>query len=65
MKQINSYKAARPDSTPVKALKADGTTTAHILHDLFNNVWTREEFPSDWKEGHLMETLQTTTPTEA
>ena len=29
-------------------------TTVDILHDLFIKVWNNEEFPADWREGHLV-----------
>ena len=54
VKQLNSNKAAGPDFIPPEALKADLPTTVDILHDLFIKVWNNEEFPADWREGHLV-----------
>ena len=52
--QLNSNKAAGPESIPPEALKADIETTVGILHDLFAKVWDKEHFPTDWREGHLV-----------
>jgi hypothetical protein len=52
--QLNSNKAAGPDAIPPEALKADVATTVEVLHGLFEKVWTEEQFPKDWKEGHLV-----------
>lgn len=54
VKQLNSNKAAGPDYIPPEALKADIPVTVDILHDLFVKVWNEENFPADWREGHLV-----------
>jgi len=54
VKQLNSNKAAGPDYIPPEALKADIPSTVDILHDLFVKVWNEEDFPVDWREGHLV-----------
>ena len=51
---LNSNKAAGPDSIPPEALKADVPTTVDILYNLFIKVWEEEDFPTDWREGHLV-----------
>ena len=51
---LNLNKAAGPDAIPPEALKADVEATTGILHDLFVRVWNEEEFPMDWKEGHIV-----------
>ena len=47
-------KAPGPDSIPPEALWADAEETAAALIPLFKNIWNKEEFPQDWKEGHLV-----------
>ena len=47
-------KAAGPDYIPPEALKADIDTSALMLHQLFIKIWNTEEFPQDWREGHLI-----------
>ena len=54
IKLLNPNKAAGPDTIPPEALKADLETTAQILQGLFLKIWNEEEFPKEWREGHLV-----------
>lgn len=54
VRQLNSNKAAGPDSMPPEAMKADVETTVDILHNLFAKVWDKTDFPTDWRESHLV-----------
>ena len=53
IKTLKNNKAAGPDNIPAEVLKADPNLTAEALHPLLNEVWNQENFPSDWKNGHL------------
>ena len=54
VKQLHPNKAAGPDAIPPEALRADVKTTVDMLHGLFEKIWNEEQFPKDWKEGHLV-----------
>ena len=54
IRRQKSGKAAGPDYIPPEALKVDIGTSVGILHKLFERIWTAEEFPQDWKDGHLI-----------
>ena len=53
-KQLHANKAAGPDAIPPEALKIDIDVSKDILYDLFVKIWKEEQFPKDWKEGHLV-----------
>ena len=53
-KQLHANKAARPDAIPPEALEIDIDVSKDILYDLFVKIWKEEQFPKDWKEGHLV-----------
>ena len=44
---------AGPDDIPAEALKAD-LKTVEIMYSLFENIWEKEEVPTNWKEGYLI-----------
>ena len=52
--QLKRGKAAGPDNIPPEALKADPVATATVLHQLFVKMWSSEQVPNAWKEGHLI-----------
>ena len=53
-KQLHANKAAGPDAIPPEALKIDIDVSKDILYNLFVKIWKEEQFPKDWKEGHLV-----------
>ena len=52
--KLNNGKAAGPDYIPAEALKVDIGLSVEILHQLFEKIWMTEDFPEDWREGHLI-----------
>ena len=54
IKLLKNDKAVGPDDIPAEALKADLKTTVEILYSLFENIWEKEEVPTNWKEGYLI-----------
>ena len=53
-KQLHANKAAGPDAILPEALKIYIDVSKDILYDLFVKIWKEEQFPKDWKEGHLV-----------
>jgi hypothetical protein len=47
-------KAAGSDNIPAEVLKADPYATADILLPLFQDIWQKEKFPKEWKEGIII-----------
>jgi hypothetical protein len=47
-------KAAGADNIPAEVLKADPYMSADILLPLFQDIWQREKFPKEWKEGIII-----------
>ena len=45
---MKNRKAAGADNIPAEVLKAD------ILLPLFQDIWQREKFPEEWKEGFII-----------
>ncbi|VDP26768.1 unnamed protein product [Schistosoma mattheei] len=54
IRQIDSGKAAGPDSIPAETQKSDIQVTANMHHILFREIWEEEQVSTDWKEGHLI-----------
>jgi len=54
IKKIRNNKAAGPDEIPGEALKGSLESSTDALHSLFKRIWETEEFPQDWKEGHII-----------
>ena len=52
-KNLKNNKDSGPDNIPAEVLKADPNLTAEALHPLVNEVWNQENYPADWKNGHL------------
>jgi hypothetical protein len=46
--------AAGPDHIPAEVLKADPYAEADILLLLFQDIWQKEKFPKEWKEGIII-----------
>ena len=47
-------KASGPDEIAAEAIKADLETSTEILHDVIGKIWDKEEIPTGWKEGYLV-----------
>jgi hypothetical protein len=54
IKAIKNKKAAGPDNIPEEVLKADLYAAADILLPLFQDIWQKEKFPKEWKEGIII-----------
>ena len=54
IKQIKNNKAPGPDGIPAEALKADIETSVNMLHELFSEIWSADDIPDEWKEGHII-----------
>lgn len=53
-KQLKNGKSTGADNIPAEALKADVETSAEMLYPLFQDIWEKENVPSEWKEGQLI-----------
>ena len=51
IKTMKNGKAAGSDHIPAEVLKTDSCATADILLPLFQDIWQKEKFPKEWKEG--------------
>ena len=51
IKIMKNGKAAGSDIIPAEVLKTDPYSTADILLPLFQDIWQKEKFPKEWKEG--------------
>jgi len=54
VKRLKNGKAAGNDGIPAEVLKADGNATAKMLKPLFDEIWSLEKYPEDWKEGLIV-----------
>ena len=54
IKLLKNNKAPGPDDIPAEALKTDVNTSTDMLYDLFGDIWTAENIPEEWKDGHLV-----------
>ena len=52
--KIKFGKAPGPDNIPPEALNADPTTSARIMQGLLQDIWEKEEIPTEWKTGHIV-----------
>jgi hypothetical protein len=48
---MKNGKAAGLDNIPAEILKADPYAAADILLPLFQDIWQKEKFLKEWKEG--------------
>jgi hypothetical protein len=55
---MKNGKAAGSDNIPAEVLKADPYATADILLPLFQDIWQKEKFPKEWKEGIIVKVLK-------
>jgi len=51
---MKNGKAAGTDNIPAEVLKADPYISADILLPLFQDIWQKEMFPKEWKEGIII-----------
>jgi hypothetical protein len=54
IKTMKNGKAAGSDNIPAEVLKADPYAIADILLPLFQDIWQKEKFPKEWKEGIII-----------
>jgi hypothetical protein len=54
IKAIKNRKAAGADNIPGEGLKAGLYMSADILLPLFQDIWQKEKFPNEWKEGIII-----------
>ena len=54
IKKLKNGKAAGPDGIPPEALKTNSETSAEMLLPLFEKIWSTEEIPTEWKDGHII-----------
>jgi hypothetical protein len=57
-KTIKYGKAAEADNIPAEVLKANPYMSADILLPLFQDIWQKEKFPKEWKEGIIIKVLK-------
>jgi hypothetical protein len=51
IKSMKNGKAAGLDNIPAERLKFDSSKAANMLLPLFQEIWQKERFPKEWKEG--------------
>jgi hypothetical protein len=51
---IKNGKTAGLDNIPAQVLKVGPHATADILLPLFQDIWQKEKFPKEWKEGIII-----------
>ena len=54
IKKLKLGRAPGKDNIPPDVLKADTNATTDILYGLLNDIWEKEEIPTDWKEGLIV-----------
>jgi hypothetical protein len=54
IKAMKNGKAAGPANITAEVLKADPYAMADTLLLLFQDIWHKEKFPKDWKEGIII-----------
>jgi len=54
IKAMKNGKATGADNIPAEVLKADPYISADILLPLFQEIWQKETFPKEWKEGIII-----------
>jgi hypothetical protein len=59
IKAMKNVKAAGSDDIPAEVLKADPYAMAEILLPLFRDIWQKEKFPKEWKEGIIIKVPNT------
>jgi hypothetical protein len=51
IKAMKKGKAAGIDNIPAEILQVDRHLSTEMLYPLFLDIWKKERFPKDWKEG--------------
>lgn len=54
IKRLKLGKAPGCNNIPPDVLKADITATIDVLHGLLNEIWIKEEVPTDWRRGLIV-----------
>jgi hypothetical protein len=54
IKAMKNGKASGSDNILAEVVKADPYATTDILLPLFQDIWQKEKFPKEWKEGILI-----------
>jgi hypothetical protein len=54
IKAMKNGKTAGLDNIPSEVLKVDPHATADILLPLFQDIWQKEKFSTEWKEGIII-----------
>ena len=54
IKHLKNNKATGPDDIPAEAPKTNIDTSVELLYPLFTEIWEKEEVPSDWRDGYLI-----------
>ena len=54
IKKLKIGKALGIDNIPSHVLKADIGATADVLYSVLNEIWDKEEIPTEWKTGMLV-----------
>lgn len=58
IKRLKLGKAPGCDNIPPDMLKADITATIDVLHGLLNEIWIKEEVPTDWRKELIVTILK-------
>ena len=54
IKKLKLGKAPGIDNIPSDVLKADIVATTNVLYSMLNEIWDKEEIPTEWKTGMLV-----------
>jgi len=54
IRAMKNGKAAGADNIPSEVLKTDPYISTDILLPLFQDIWQKEVFPKEWKEGIII-----------
>ena len=54
IKKLKLGKAPGIDNIPSDVLKADIGATTNVLYSMLNEIWDKEEIPTEWKTGMLV-----------
>ncbi|KAI0224962.1 hypothetical protein LSAT2_024073 [Lamellibrachia satsuma] len=54
IKKLKLGKAPGIDNIPSDVLKADIGATTNVLYSVLNEIWDKEEIPTEWKTGMLV-----------
>jgi hypothetical protein len=51
---MKKYKSSGSDQIPADLIQAGGETLQSEIHKLINCIWSKEEFPDQWKESIIL-----------